>query len=151
MRKIKRDSSFEDLVKHFTTGDNPLFKEIWRFVLFSSALGHHLEEKGKIEKADLGKAMPESYFANCPTWPGFLYLIGICETESAEVLKATDESEDILVGAFEGFAVRGMMEIKESFARFHDPLEAVLDLISRLSSPDDKGTKPIDFSDLLQV
>jgi dnd system-associated protein 4 len=151
MRRIQRESSFEDLVKQFTSGDSPLFKEIWRFILFSSAIGHHLGEKGKIGKADLGKAMPESYFANCPTWPGFLYLLGICETESADVLKATEDSEEILVGAFEEFAVRGMMEIKESSTRFDDPLDAVLDLISRLSKPDANEAKPIDFSDLLQV
>jgi dnd system-associated protein 4 len=151
MRRIQRDSSFDALIKHLSSGDNPLFKEIWRLLLFASALGHHQGEKKLIARSDSGKAMPESYFSNCPAWPGFLYLLGICETESADVLKANDESQELLIGAFEQYATHGLNSLQETVNRFDDPLEAVLDLIMANGGTQSTDTKTIDYGDLLKV
>ncbi len=149
MRRIQRDSSFEDVVKHFSTGENCLFKDMWRLLLFASTLGHQLGEKRSISKSDSGKAMPDSYFSNCPAWPGILYLFGICETESAEVLKADEDSEDLLIKCFEEYATHGLSVLKEASSRFDSPLDAVLDLIITNISSDNRGSKPIDFGGLI--
>ena len=149
MRRIQRDSGFEEIVRHFSSGEQPLFKEIWRLLLFAASLGYHLGEKRSIARSDTGKAMPESYFSNCPAWPGFLYLIGICETESAEILKSGDEPEELLIRAFEDYSTYGLSILSEASSRFDDPLDAVLDLITTHLNHRDSATKPIDFGDLI--
>ena len=119
--------------------------------LSASALGYHRGEKRSIVKSDSGKAMPESYFSNCPAWPGFLYLMGVCETESAEVLKATEEAQEVLVGRFEQYATHGLEVIQDAVNRFDDPLEAIIDLIMANCGSQSADSKSIDFGDLLKV
>jgi dnd system-associated protein 4 len=148
MRRIQRDSSFEELVRYFTTGEQPLFKEIWRLLLFSASLGYHLGEKRPIMKSDTGKSMPETYFSNCPAWPGFLYLMGICETESAEILKSGEEPEELLIRAFEEYATHGLTILGEASNRFDDPLDAVLDLIIANVNQQESVGKSINFEGL---
>ncbi len=149
MRRIQRDSGFEELVRRFSAGEQPLFKEIWRLLLFSASVGHHLGEKRPITKSDTGKAMPETYFSNCPAWPGFLYLMGICETESADILKSGEEPEELLIKAFEEYATHGLTVLSEASNKFDDPLDAVLDLIMASLNQQESATKPIDFGDLI--
>jgi dnd system-associated protein 4 len=149
MRRIQRDSTFEELVRHFSAGEQPLFKEIWRLLLFSASLGYHLGEKKPISKSDTGKAMPETYFSNCPAWPGFLYLMGICETESADILKSGEEPEGMLIRAFEEYATHGLSVLSEASKQFDDPLDAVLDLIMTNVNQQEPPTKAIDFGDLI--
>jgi dnd system-associated protein 4 len=149
MRRIQRDSSYEELVRHFSAGEQPLFKEIWRLLLFSASLGYHLGERRPISRSDTGKAFPESYFSNCPAWPGFLYLMGICETESADILKSGQEPEELLIRAFEEYATHGLTVLSEASNRFDDPLDAVLDLIMVNVAQPDLASKPIDFGDLI--
>jgi dnd system-associated protein 4 len=149
MRRIQRDSGYEETVRTFTTGEQPLFKEIWRLLLFTGALGHHLGERAHLTKSDTGKAMPESYFSNCPAWPGFLYLMGVCETESAEILKSGDEPEELLIRTFEEFSTHGLGFLKEALLKFDDPLDAILDIITTNLNHQDGAAKPIDFGGLI--
>lgn len=148
MRRIQRDSGFEDSVRYFTSGDQPVFKEIWRLLLFTASLGHHLGEKKQILKSDTGKAMPESYFSNCPAWPGFLYLIGICDTESAEILKSGDEPEELLIRAFEEYSTHGLSILTDISNKFDDPLDAILDVVMIHLNSKESVSKPINFDGL---
>ena len=89
MRRIQRDIRYEELVKRLTTGDSAVFKEIWRLLLFSAALGIKDGTRKPLEQVDSGKAMPESYFST-PGWRGFLYLIGVAETGGSECLRGDE-------------------------------------------------------------
>jgi len=125
MRRIQRDSSHEEFVKTLTTGEFPIFREIWKLLLFAAALGIKDGDRCKLEKVDSGKAMPETYFST-PGWKGFLYLIGITESGDSDCLKGTTEEQDKLVTAFEEYANRGLYILK-SRMQSSTPLD---DLIS---------------------
>jgi dnd system-associated protein 4 len=149
MRRIHRDTRFEEIVRHFSSGEIPLFKEIWRLLLFAGSLGHYLGEKSPISKSDAGKAMPETYFSNCPAWPGFLYLMGICDTESADILKSGEEAQDLLIRTFEEYSTHGLSVLNEASNKFDDPLDAVLDLIMSNVNKQEAAPKPVDLGDLI--
>jgi dnd system-associated protein 4 len=145
MRRIQRESNYEETVRYFTGGDSPIFKEIWRLLLFAASLGHQLQAKEEIKKSDSGKAMPESYFANCPAWPGLLYLIGICETESAEILKADEGAEEKLIQTFEQHSTAGLALMAQASKEFDQPLDAMMDLVSKFAIGSTSPRKPIVF------
>ena len=149
MRRIQRDIDFEELVSFFGAGERAVFKEIWQILLFAACLGHSLGERRQIRKSDAGKAMPEGYFSKCLSWPGVLYLFGLTETESAEILKATDENEDNLITAFEEYSSRGLQEMKEASEKHDDPLDALLDLISRHTAGKAAATSVINLDGLI--
>ena len=52
MRRIQRDACHEDFVKSLTTGDLPLFREIWRVLLFAAALGIKNGRRRRLEKVE---------------------------------------------------------------------------------------------------
>ena len=106
MRRIQRDVCHEDLIKILTSGDMPLFKEIWRAMLFATALGLHEGKRRPLNKTDSGKAIPENYFST-PGWRGFLYLIGVADSGESHCLQGTDEAQDALITAFEEYANQG--------------------------------------------
>lgn len=112
MRRIQRDICHDDLLKSLTAGDMPLFREIWRVMLFAAAFGVFQGRRRPIEKADSGKAIPESYFST-PGWKGFLYLIGIAETGDSVCLHGTEEAQDSLITAFEEYANQGLHSISD--------------------------------------
>ncbi|MDF1659336.1 MAG: DNA phosphorothioation-associated protein 4 [Verrucomicrobiales bacterium] len=143
MRRIQRDSRYEEVVKALTSGEKPIFKDIWRVLLFASMLGHKAGEKAEIQNSDSGKAFPESYLGNCPSWPGILYLLGLSETESAEILRSDTEEQDKLIDIFEQHATAGLEKLDLAIKTFDRPLDAVVHLLSE--DPESSETA-VDFS-----
>jgi len=144
MRRIQRDSRFEETIKALTAGEKPLFKDIWRVLLFAATLGFRDGERTQIRNSDSGKAFPESYLGNCPSWPGVLYLMGLSETESAEILRSDSEEEDNLVTIFEEYASTGLEKLEDALKTFDRPLDAIIHLTSAPS--DDSVGGNVDFS-----
>lgn len=133
LRRIQRDSSKEELVKQLTTGDDAVFREIWRLLLFAASLGIHAKIRKPLDKVNSGKAMPETYFS-APAWRGFLYLISLVETDDSECLRSTDEAQNALVTAFEEYANSGLEIIESKMAMSISPLDDLVSLVLELRS-----------------
>jgi dnd system-associated protein 4 len=145
MRRIQRDVKHEDFIKGLTVGENAIFRDIWRVLLFAAAYGIHIGERSPLQKVESNKAMPETYFS-APGWRGFLYLIGFIGSDSSDHLKKGDEQEEHLVRAFEEYANRGLEEMQ---IRMLSPSVALADLIGILSEIQIKRENTPDISDLI--
>jgi dnd system-associated protein 4 len=110
MRRIQRDVRHEEMIKTLTSGETPVFREIWRLMLFAAALGIARGQRKPLEKVDSGKAIPDSYFSS-PGWRGFLYLLGVAESGDSNCLRGTEAAQDLLVNEFEEYANGGLDEI----------------------------------------
>lgn len=134
MRRIQRDSCHEDLIKILTGGEAPLFKEIWRVMLFAAALGVRQAKRRQILKSDSGKAIPDNYFS-APGWKGFLYLIGVAESGDTECLRGTNEAQEALVTAFEEYANQGLHTLGERIKSQPKLLDDLISLLLEACSP----------------
>jgi dnd system-associated protein 4 len=130
MRRIQRSQDKEELVKQLTTGENAAFTEIWRLMLFSAMLGYKLGRREPLGQKDSGKAVMESYFANSPVWPGVLYLLGLVQTQSTEVMIATEDAENQLLTIFEEYANGGLAYLNEQFRGRTPTLLSILDIVN---------------------
>ena len=145
MRRIQRDIRHEDFIKSLTTGDNAIFRDIWRVLLFAAALGVYLGGRKPIQKADSSKAFPESYF-NTPGWKGFLYLIGFADSKSSDHLRKDEDQENKLVTAFEEYANYGLDELQ---LKIPSPSTALTDLVGVLLDTSPKRETSADVCDLI--
>lgn len=145
MRRIQRDVCHENLIKILTSGDSPLFKEIWRAMLFAAALGIYQGKRRPIGKSDSGKAIPENYFS-APGWRGFLYLIGVADGGDSQCLHGTEDAQDALVTAFEEYANQGLHTLAERIRSEAYLLDDVTALLLESCSP--KSFQP-DVADLI--
>ena len=135
MRRIQRDVCHEEFVKSLTTADSPLFKEIWRVLLFAAALGVKDGKRCPLEKVDSGKAMPETYF-NTPGWRGILYLIGVADSGDSACLRGTEEAQDGLVTAFEEYANHGLYVLADLMKSSSSPLDDLMSLLLESTKPE---------------
>jgi dnd system-associated protein 4 len=140
MRRIQRDACHEEFVKSMTTGDAPIFREIWRLLLFAAALGIKEGKRLPLEKVESGKAMPETYFST-PGWRGFLYLIGIADSGDSECLRSSSETQDNLVTAFEEYANQGLHLLRNRLQVSSSPLDEVVSLMLEAIRPE--ASQPI--------
>jgi dnd system-associated protein 4 len=143
MRRIQRDIQHEELIKELTTGDSPVFSEIWRVLLFAAAYGVMRGQRTPLEKTESNKAMPPSYFTT-PGWKGFLYLIGFAESECSDHLKNDEEQQNRLITAFEEYANFGLAEISRKILSPASALEPIINMLlehrnSTISKPDIAG------------
>jgi len=145
MRRIQRDVKHEDFIKSLTTGDNVIFRDIWRVLLFAAAYGLHLGGRKALNKVESNKAMPETYFGT-PGWRGFLYLIGFVESDSSDHLRKEDDQENKLITAFEEYANFGL---EEMHLKISNPSTALPDLVSILLEISTKRQTAADVTDLI--
>jgi dnd system-associated protein 4 len=145
MRRIQRDIRHEDFIKSLTSGESPIFSEIWRVLLFAAAYGVMKKQRTPLEKTESNKAMPASYF-NTPGWKGFLYLIGFAKGESSDHLKNDEEQQNFLVTAFEEYANYGLIEISQ---RIISPSGALDSLLGMLLEEPRFGALEPDLNDLI--
>lgn len=140
MRRIQRDACHEEFVKNMTTGDAPLFREIWRLLLFAAALGIKDGNRLPLEKVESGKAMPETYFS-APGWRGFLYLIGVADSGDSHCLRNSTEIQDSLVTAFEEYANQGLHILRNRLQLSSSPLDEVVSMMLETIRPE--ASRPI--------
>ena len=129
MRRIQRDASHEEFIKSLISGDDAIFRDIWRILLFAAAYGVKERKRTPLQKVESNKSFPESYF-NTPAWKGFLYLIGFAETETSDHLKNEDEQQEMLVTAFEEYANYGLIQMREKLGSSTDRLGDLVEFIS---------------------
>ncbi len=140
MRRIRREESHDELVKVLTSGDSPVFKEIWRLLLFAAAVGVESGRRRPLGKVDQGKAINDSYFS-VPGWRGLLYLIGITEEGDAGSLKSDDASEDRLATLFEEYSNQGLYLLRDVVQSSVTPLDDIVTMIlEKTASPVGRAT-----------
>jgi dnd system-associated protein 4 len=145
MRRIQRDIKHEEFIKSLTAGDNAIFRDIWRVLLFAAAYGVHLGGRKALQKVESNKAMPESYFGT-PGWKGFLYLIGFLDSDTGDHLKKEEEQENKLITAFEEFANFGLEEMQVKVA---NPSTALPDIVGLMLDISAKREATPDLTDLI--
>jgi dnd system-associated protein 4 len=137
MRRILRASDKEEgIVRQLTTGENAVFKEIWRLLMFAAAVGFKYKRSLDLKSSDSGKAIPQAYFANCPAWPGFLHLMALVAEESPEVLSGDEASDDLRVSIFEKYANGGLEILEKALEKRSYSLDALLEFISIEERPE---------------
>lgn len=132
-RRIQRDTSHEEFVKELTTGDFPLFREIWRLLLLAASIGVRDGLREPLAAVDSNKSMPETYF-NAPAWRGFLYLIALEESGDSACLHATSENQDKLITAFEEYANYGLRVLKDRLSSSTSKLDDLTSFILEATS-----------------
>lgn len=143
MRRIQRDTAHEEFIKTLISGEQAVFKEIWRVLLFAAAFGVKKGKRTPLKNVDSGKAFPESYFST-PGWRGFLLLLGFCEGDSSDHLKNDENEQEKLITAFEEYANYGLHEMSKVITSSSDPLGDLATLLSEhskseLGEPDVSG------------
>jgi dnd system-associated protein 4 len=128
MRRIQRDSSHEELIKTLISGDQPLFREIWRVLLFASAVGVAQGKRKPLQNVDTG------YFS-AAGWPGYLHLLGITETGNSDILRSEERNREQVVVLFEEYANAGLHIIQEKIRNSSTPLDAMILLMSESEKP----------------
>jgi len=134
MRRIHREICHEEFIKSLTTGEAPLFREIWRLLLFSAALGIKDGNRRSLNKVDSGKAIPETYFST-PVWRGFLYLIGVSESGDSQCLRNTSGDQDMLVTLFEEYANQGLYLLRTRMETSINHLDDFILLLQETTKP----------------
>lgn len=140
MRRIQRDKKHEEFIQTLVSGDQAVFREIWRVLLFSAALGIKRGERKPLGEVDTGKAFPESYFSS-PGWKGFLYLLGFMDSETSDHLKNDEKEQEKLITAFEEYANAGLSAMSDAVTSSTDLLGEIAALIKdntkdELTAPD---------------
>lgn len=137
MRRILREKDYEEkVVKALTSGDNPIFKEIWRLLMFAAAVGFKYKRMEDLQTTDSGKAIPQNYFANCPSWPGFLHLIALVSTDNHDILSGGEESDDARISVFEKYANGGLAILEEALEKRSYSLDGLLEFVMSANETD---------------
>ncbi len=128
MSRIRRDKKHDALIERLTKGDEGIFSDIWRVLVFAAFVGAKNQKRSAIIDFESGKAFPLNYLQpSCG--PGFLSLLGISATEGNEILRSKEGNQDQLILIFEEYANAGMEIISERVAAASSPIEAILALI----------------------
>jgi len=140
MRRIQRDKKHEEFIQTLVSGDQAVFREIWRVLLFAAALGVKKGERKPLGDVDTGKAFPESYFSS-PGWKGFIFLLGFMDNETSDHLKNNEIEQNKLITAFEEYANFGLYEMSKMVNSSSDILGQLAELLeenskTELSAPD---------------
>ncbi len=145
MRRIQRDVCHEEMIKRLTNGDTAIFREIWRLLLFAAAFGIYEGKRMPIDKVDSGKAIPDSYFSS-PGWRGFLYLVGVAETNESDCLRSDQEQQDQLVTMFEEYTNQGLHSLDRRLQLTISPLDEIMNILLEIGSAE---ARKADLSDLI--
>lgn len=112
MRRIQRSIEHESVIEKLMKSDPPVFKEIWRVMLFAALLGYRNKKRVSLGKFDSGKGIDARIFDNSPVWPGILHLLALVNDPEPHALSA--ESEDTRVQLFEEYANGGLQILNET-------------------------------------
>ena len=135
MRRIQRAIDKEEVVRRLTSGEPPIFKEIWRLLMFAASVGFKKGRSEPLGTTDSGKAIPQTYFANSPAWPGFLHLLALVAAGDPHILAGDEKSDDERITLFEEFANGGLAILEEELERRSYSFEAVLEFITQTDTP----------------
>lgn len=136
-KRIHRAKDKEAIITNLTAPELGVFKEIWRLLIFAASLGFHNNRREPLEAVDQGKGIDQATFANSPTWPGILYLFSLNETQSEEVMRATEDAEDLRIRIFEEYANGGLALLQEHFEHKDFDITGLVELAGKFQETGD--------------
>jgi dnd system-associated protein 4 len=143
MKRIQRASDKESIIELLTSDSVGAFREIWRLLFFAAMVGFKNRRREPLTSTQSGEGIRQDSFANNPVWLGTLYLLGLVETGTTDVLRGTEEAEDERIKVFEEYANGGLAILKEEFEASNYSLDALLTFIQ--SQTGATGTKTPDL------
>lgn len=144
-KRIQRASDKEGIIEILTSTSETsegvgAFKEIWRLMFFAALVGFKNGRREPLGSTQSGDGIRQDSFANNPVWWGTLYLLGLVETGTTDVLRSEEEAEDERTKIFEEYANGGLAILKEHFETSHGSLDTLLTFIqsqTETASPPD--------------
>jgi dnd system-associated protein 4 len=132
-KRIHRAKDKEVIIADLISQEFGVFKEIWRLLIFAASLGFNSGQREALEAVDQGKGIDQATFGNSPTWPGLLYLLAINETQSEEVMRATEEAEDTRIRIFEEYANAGLSILRDHFTKRDFDITSLIELAGQIN------------------
>lgn len=146
IKRIQRASDKEDIIKLLTSDTFGAFREIWRLLFFAAMVGFKNSRREPLVSTGSGEGIRQDSFANNPVWSGTLFLLGLVESSSTEVLRGTEEAEDERIKIFEEYANGGLAILKEEFEASNDSIDSLLYFIQSHTGGIPKSVPDLDIS-----
>jgi dnd system-associated protein 4 len=141
-KRIQRASDKEAIITILTSESVGAFRENWRVIFFAAIVGYKNGRRDPLIGVQTGEGIRQDTFANNPVWQGTLYLLGLVETESPDILQSTEDAEDERIKIFEEYANGGLAILKDYFASSNESLDSLLTFIQSQTTT----AKPPDLS-----
>jgi len=140
MKRIQRASDKEAIIELLTSESVGAFREIWRLMFFAALVGFKNGRREALNSTQSGEGIRQDSFANNPVWLGTLYLLGLVETGSTDVLRSAEDAENERIRIFEEYANGGLELLKEQFETSNGSLDTLMMFIQSqtesVSTPD---------------
>lgn len=154
MRAIKRDASYEDLIKLLgerphPDSRQPVFRTMRDALAFAAAVGF-----AKKKRLALGKKtseIPFRIFESKPELIEFMYMLAVSATGDKNILRPTSENDEIIAKTFEEFAAGGLDTIGEWLREQPRDAYGAETIIAKLQSeffPKEPGAAEITAEDI---
>jgi dnd system-associated protein 4 len=111
-RRIHRAKDKEDVIQALMASDSPIFKEIWRVLIFAAAVGFWNKKTEVLSSVDSARGIDFQTFQNNSAWPGFLYLMALVETQDSAALTGEVNATEQRITIFEQYANAGLSLIR---------------------------------------
>ena len=141
-KRIQRASDKEQIITILTSESVGAFQENWRVIFFAALVGYKNGRRDPIVGVQTGEGIRQDTFSSNPVWQGTLYLLGLVETKSPDILQSTEDAEDERIRIFEEYANGGLAILKEHFESSNESLDSLLTFIQSQTTT----TKPPDLS-----
>lgn len=131
MRRINRAVDKGPVIQSLSEGDNPVFKEKWRLLIFAAILGFKRDQKDPLGTTDQGAAIRSELFAKDPCFEGILNLMTLLLKGDSKLLTATDENDDQKIKLFEEYANGGLAILQDKLQTSSYSLESVISFLAQ--------------------
>jgi dnd system-associated protein 4 len=133
MRRFHRDRDKQPVIDALIADGKGPFSQIWQVMIFASALGFRIQKKIPLKEADSNVAIPPSVFSNnCPSWPGYIYLLNLVETSNPNVFNNDDSADERRIRLLEEYANGGLEYIRDNLDSHNYSIDSVCRLIAQL-------------------
>lgn len=129
LKRIQRAGDKQAIIELLTSDSIGAFREIWRLLFFSAMVGYKNGRREPLASIQSGEGIRQDSFANNPVWLGTVYLLGLVETGTTDVLRASEDAEDDRIQIFEEYANGGLALLKESFEASNGNLDDLISFI----------------------
>lgn len=127
MKRIQRATDKEAIIELLTSESVGVFKEIWRLLFFAAMIGFKNGRRDSLTST--GEGIRQESFLNNPGWLGTLYLLGLVETKSPNILLGTEDAEDERIKVFEEYANGGLAILDQRFKASGCSIDSLLTFI----------------------
>jgi len=133
MRRFHRDRDKQPVIDALIADGKGPFSQIWRIMIFASALGFRIQSRVPLKEAESNVAIPPSVFANnCSSWPGYAFLINLVDTSNPNIFNNDDAADERRIRTLEEYANGGLEYMRDNLDSQNYSLDSVCRLIAQL-------------------